>query len=119
MAALIARVPALCLCGAVLIGLLGCEKAARDDMSWAQAALERNGQLQVLTVDRQARAFTVRLKDTGELRIVRADEVVGALPQALSASAHAGPIVPTDTAASTAPASDSLQRPLHPQLARG
>jgi len=51
---------------------------------------------QVLSIDRQARAFTVRLKDTGELRIVRADEVVVHCrrhPLLEAATARAGPIV--------------------------
>jgi len=75
-------------------------------MSWAQGALERNGRLQVLSVDRQARAFTVRLKDTGELRIVRADEVVGSLPQSAGevATARAGPIVSAAEAPRAEPA---------------
>jgi hypothetical protein len=62
-------------------------------------------------VDRQARAFTVRLKDTGELRIVQADEVVGSLPQAAppaeAASARVGPIIAADAGAGTAPIPDT------------
>jgi hypothetical protein len=104
------------MCAAALVAVAGCDKSARDDMSWAQGALERNGSLQVLTVDRQARAFTVRLKDTGELRIVRADELVGALPQVMPAAevatARAGPIVATDAGASAAPAPDATAAPL-------
>jgi hypothetical protein len=115
MAALNARSLGLCLCGWVLTGLLGCQKAVPDDMSWAQAALARNTELQILTVDRQARAFTVRLKGTGELRIVQADEVVGFLPQAAPApeagSARAGPIVAADAQAGAARAPDTATAP--------
>lgn len=67
----------LCL---VLMGLAACHDAPRDDISSAQASLERNGNLQVVSVDPKARAFTVRMKATGELRIVRVDEIVGSLP---------------------------------------
>jgi hypothetical protein len=81
-----ARWAALCL-GGVLIAVAGCQKAARDDMSWAQDALERNAELQVLSVDRQAHSFTVRLKATGELRIVQANEVVGSVPSPAAANA--------------------------------
>jgi hypothetical protein len=67
-------------------------------------------------VDRQARAFTVRLKDTGELRIVRADELVGSLPQMVPAAevatARAGTIAATDAGASAAPAPDTTAAPL-------
>jgi hypothetical protein len=77
---------AIWLCGWALVVLAGCQKAARDDISWAQRALERNQQLQIVAVDRQARAFTVRLKDTGELRMVQADDVVGSLPSVAPAA---------------------------------
>jgi hypothetical protein len=101
MAASSARLLALCMYGSLLIGVAGCEKAPRDDMNWAQRALARNERLQVLAVDRQARAFTVRLKDTGELRIVQADEVVGYLPSAMTPAA-AVPGAPAGAAAATA-----------------
>jgi hypothetical protein len=91
-AALGAYPTAIWICSCVLIAVAGCAKPARDDMSWAQSALERNGQLQVLSVDRQARSFTVRLKDSGELRIVQADEVVGGLPIAVAAAPAANPV---------------------------
>jgi hypothetical protein len=106
--------------------MAGCDKPARDDMNWAHEALERNGSLQILTVDPQARAFTVRLKETGELRIVQANEVVGSLPQltppAETAGARVGPIVTADAQASAAappdaaaaPAADSAPSPAAP-----
>jgi hypothetical protein len=58
--------------------------ASSDDQSadWARAALERNGQLSVVAFDKSANTFTVRVKSTGELRIVRADEIVGGVPGA-------------------------------------
>jgi hypothetical protein len=108
------RLLAICLCGWVLVAFAGCQKAARDDMSWAHRALERNAALQVLSVDPQARAFTVRIKATGELRIVQADEVVGMLPFAAPPEAltPAGRETP-DRTASAAPvpgaATENLQ----------
>jgi len=111
------------MCGWALVGISGCQKAAPDNLSWAQGALERNGSLQILSIDRQARAFTVRLKDTGELRIVRADEVVGSLPsappQAEAATARAGSIVASDAAATAAPVADTAAAaPAEPATAR-
>src|SRR6202035_3475415 len=96
--------------------LAACEKAKRDDLSWAQGALERNPQLQVLSVDREARSFTVRLKDTGELRIVQAEEVVGSLPAAGAAAAGvaAAPAEPPPRAppsAAPAPATADAEEP--------
>ena len=93
-----ARMAAMWICSCALSGLVGCEKPAHDDMSWAQGALERNGRLEVLAVDRQARAFTVRMKDTGETRLVQADDIVGSPPL------PANPAAPdVATAASPAP----------------
>jgi hypothetical protein len=100
------RWPAMLLCGCAFVALAGCQKAPRDDISWAQRALERNPQLQVVAVDRSARAFTVRLKDTGELRMVQADDVVGSLPSvapAATAATAASPAV-QEKPASAAPA---------------
>ena len=79
---------AIWLSGCAAISTAGCEKPAGDDMSWAQSALARNPQLKVLSVDRQAHAFTVRLKDSGELRIVQADALVAVLPD--PAGEHGG-----------------------------
>src|ERR1700733_3001546 len=80
MAALNIRTPAVWICAGALAMLAGCEQSKHNDLGWAQASLERNGNLQVLSVDPKARAFTVRVKGSGELRIVRADEIVGSLP---------------------------------------
>jgi hypothetical protein len=126
MAALSARASAVWICTCAVAVLAGCERPAHDDMSWAQSALERNGGLQILTVDRQARAFTVRLKDSGELRIVQADEVVGSLPSSAPSATQATAAhgVTPDTAASSAPAPEaaraSVQEPSaapQPQIA--
>jgi hypothetical protein len=81
----------LCILASSLLLLTACDKmqtttaaASSDEQSadWARAALERNGQLSVVAFDKSANTFTVRVKSTGELRIVRVDEVVGAVPGA-------------------------------------
>ncbi|MBV9912283.1 MAG: hypothetical protein JOZ93_06890, partial [Sinobacteraceae bacterium] len=71
-------------------------------MGWARAALERNAAIAVVAADAQAGTFTVRVKETGELRIVPLDQLVagpvgtvgpvptGASASAASASAGAG-----------------------------
>ena len=63
----------------------GCAREGQEQMSWARAALERNAQLEVVAADPQTHTFTVRVKDTGEVRTVRADQVMAA-PLAASSS---------------------------------
>src|SRR6516225_8906948 len=78
-------------CVALLL-LAGCGHEGQDEMSWARAALERNKALEVVAADQQTRTFTVRLKESGELRTVRADEIVASLasapPAAVAAAAR-------------------------------
>jgi len=64
------------LTGIACVGLLtlaACGREGQDEMGWARAALERNSAIEVVAADQQSRTFTVRLKDTGELRMVRAE----------------------------------------------
>ena len=77
------------LAGFACVGLLllaACGHEGQDEMSWARAALERNRALEVVAADQQTHTFTVRLKESGELRTVRADEIV-ATPVAAAADA--------------------------------
>jgi hypothetical protein len=107
------------------LGMAGCGKLGigdRDQMSWARAALERNKGLEVVDSDLQASTFTVRIKDTGELRVIRLDEVIGGPPgqgtSAPATSSGATASAPSEPAssevaaasvpASTVPTRDSL-----------
>ena len=81
--------------GFACVGLLllaACGREGQNEMSWARAALERNKVLEVVAADQQTHTFTVRLRESGELRTVRADEVVaslaGAPPAAVAAAAR-------------------------------
>ena len=92
-----------------LLALAACARSGEDQMSWARSALERNGKIEIVATDPQSRTFTVRQKDTGELRMVRADELVGgagAAAAATSAATSAGnppaPGVAATPAATTA-----------------
>lgn len=93
----------LSLAGVALLGMAGCSKlglgGGDDQMTWAKAALERNGRLEVVATDPQTNTFTVRVKDTGELRMIKADQVV-AEPAGLSPPSGAAP---TETSAPSAP----------------
>ncbi len=83
-AATLLTVLALSLC----IGV-GAAASSQDALDWARAALERNGALEVVATDPATGVITVRVKRTGELRRVRADEVVAAMPPAASSSLSA------------------------------
>lgn len=100
---------------AAFVLLAACAREGQDpQMSWARAALERNGQIEIVAADPQSRTFTVRIKDTGELRMVRIDQVVAApaLGAEPSATAAAPPQPPmqnsTDAAGASAPPEESV-----------
>jgi hypothetical protein len=89
-----------------LLALAACARSGQDQMSWARSALERNGKIEIVATDPQSRTFTVREKDTGELRMVRADELIGgagaSAPGAASAvAAAAGSPAVSGTATTT------------------
>ena len=110
-----------------LVLLAACGHEGPNEMSWARAALERNKALEVVAADQQSRTFTVRLRESGELRTVRADAVIASLasapPAAVAAAARqnqqagaaAEPAVAqTDTASggeTAAPAPAAVTRP--------
>jgi hypothetical protein len=86
-----------------VLALAACARQGQDEMSWARGALERNERIEVVAADPQSRTFTVRMKDTGDLRVVRADQVVGG-PASAAAANTAAPTAPSEGAAPAAPA---------------
>jgi hypothetical protein len=81
-------------------------------MAWARSALERNKQIEIVATDPQSRAFTVRQKDTGELRMVRADELVGAAAAGVTGAAAAdGPAVAAAAATPATPQAPASPTP--------
>lgn len=112
--------------GAVaLLGLAACSKfdsgqnpggidgkgTVVNEMSWARAALERNGQIEVVASDAQASTFTIRMKDTGQLRVVALNQVVAGPPSA-------APATPASTDANTpAPPPTGAGAPASPPVA--
>lgn len=87
------------------LALAACSRQGQDEMSWARAALERNDRVEIVAADPQSRTFTVRNKDTGELSMVRADQLVaGAVsPASPGASANAAAAPAAAAAAPTTP----------------
>jgi hypothetical protein len=99
-----------------LFGIAACGKlglGGSDEMSWARAALERNDRVEIVAVDPATNTFTVRIKETGDLRMVRADQVIAGPPGApVSPSgtpAGAANMPPTTATADASSASDSSQ----------
>ena len=103
---------ALCTLGAALLILSGCDRlASHGDTDWARTALERNPDLTIVASDKDANTFTVQVKGSSELRVIRADEVIGMLPAtgvapAASDNAEAAKASPAPAAA---PASEGSQ----------
>jgi len=93
-----------------LVGLAACAQEGQDEMSWARAALARNDRIEVVGADQQSRTFTVRVKDTGELRMLRADQLIAgpalaanAPPAAASAAGSGAPAAPVPVSADNGP----------------
>jgi len=83
------------------LALAACAGKGKDEMSWARAALERNDRLEIVAADPKLRTFTVRSKDTGELSMVRADQLIAGVASPPSPGATPKPA----TTAATVPAS--------------
>jgi hypothetical protein len=103
---------ALITLGSALLILSGCDRfSARSDADFARAALERNPDLTIVASDRDANTFTVQVKGSTELRVVRTDEVIGTLPStgvapAGSETSKAAPAPDVAPATESAPPSE-------------
>ena len=73
---------AICVISSALLILTACDKLAGDDTQFARAALERNEQLSIVAFDKNAKTFTVKVRDTGEIQVVRADQIIATVPGA-------------------------------------
>jgi len=92
-----------------LAALAGCSKfqGGEDEMAWARSALERNTRLEVVAADQDSKTFTVRLKDTGDLQVIRVDQLIAGPAAATGpvASQAAAPAVAAPAAAPEQPSS--------------
>lgn len=89
--------------GVALLGLAACGKlglGGSDEMSWARAALERNDRIEIVATDPATNTFTVRVKATGDLQTIRADQIIAA-PAGVAAPAGAMTPASNGTAASS------------------
>jgi hypothetical protein len=102
---------------ATLLLLGACARQQADEMAWARSALQRNGQVEIVASDPQTRTFTVRVKDTGELRMVHADELMAAPTGTHTAAPAAAPAPAPAAAAANASTSADNQPPAPPASA--
>src|SRR6478672_8172962 len=81
------------LAGGLLLALSACSKfggEGPDQMAWAKDALERNDRIAVVASDTQAKTFTVRVKDSGQLVVLPVDQIIAGPATVLSASVTPG-----------------------------
>jgi hypothetical protein len=106
---------ALCTLGSALLILTGCDKLTHSETDWARAALERNPDLTVVASDAEANTFTVQVKGSNELRVVRVDQVIGGVPsngvapEARSPEPATADATPAPESAATASAGDAAR----------
>lgn len=87
--------------------------ARESELDWAREALRRNPNLEVVATDTSAGVFTIRIKDTGEVRAVKSNELAAVPLASLTASnrpsSESPPSAPTTRADEPAatPASES------------
>jgi len=80
------------LAGGLLLALSACSKfggEGPDQMAWAKDALERNDRIEVVASDTQAKTFTVRVKDSGQLVVLPVDQIIAGPATVLSAGNQA------------------------------
>src|SRR5579862_931424 len=94
------------LAAGLLLALSACSKlqgGGQEQMAWAKDALERNDRIEVVASDPDAKTFTVRVKESGQLVVVPIDQVIAGPAAALPAPGKQGAMTPTSTT-SEAPA---------------
>ena len=91
---------------ALVLTLSACSKLgmSQDEMAWARAALDRNDRLQVVAADAQAKTFTVRMKDSGQLVVIPIDQIVAGPAGGAEAPAKQAATAPPPEAPAEAPA---------------
>ena len=85
---------------------------AELELKWARLALARNPTLEVLATDPSSGVVTIRIKDTGEVRAVKANDLAAAPVSALTAVSRTQ-VEPTPSSpmASAAPQSTAVAAP--------
>jgi hypothetical protein len=97
----------------LLLALSACSKLGmgQDEMTWAREALDRNDHLQVVASDSQAKTFTVRMKESGQLVVIPIDQLVAGPAGAMQASTKQAATSP-EAPAQTPPPSPAAPAPV-------
>jgi hypothetical protein len=94
-----------CACAALLV-LTACERGAEapaatpvaradtaaDQVAWARAALERNPEIEVVASDPEKQVFTIRMRRTGDVQVVKLAELAAAPIAQLQAQTPSQPV---------------------------
>lgn len=99
----------LVITAAIGCSLAACKPEADGEMQWARAALERNQAVEIVATDADARVFTVRVRETGELVTVRLGSLVAGPAGTVMAAAAAPP--PAEASVSQPPFQEPVQEP--------
>src|SRR5260221_6735368 len=101
------------LAAGLFLALSACSKLGmgQDEMTWAREALDRNDHLQVVASDSQAKTFTVRLKDSGQLVVIPVDQLVAGPAAAMHASSTKQAASPEAPVEAPPPSPDSPAAP--------
>jgi hypothetical protein len=94
------------LAAGLLLALSACSKlegGGQDQMAWAKDALERNERIEVVASDSQARTFTIRVKESGQLVVLPIDQVIAGPATVLAAPAKQAATMPTSNPAEAPP----------------
>jgi hypothetical protein len=93
------------------LSLAACDRSGHAGLEWAQSAIARNASLELVAIDPATDTLTVRIRTTGEIRRVRADELVAALPGAGTDLSRATPPSPAATDAASLAAAPPIPAP--------
>lgn len=69
--------------------------AQATELNWARDALKRNPNVELVATDTSAGVFTIRMKDTGEVRAVKSSELAAVPITSLTATAQTSDPAPT------------------------
>ena len=81
----------------LFLALSACSKLGmgQDQMAWAKDALDRNDRIEVVASDPQAKTFTVRVKDSGQLVVMPVDQIVAGPAGVMSTSGKQAATTPS------------------------
>lgn len=72
-----------------------------SELNWARDALKRNPRIEIVATDTSAGVFTIRVKETGEVRAVKVNELAAVPLATLTAQARTPATTPTSTSEPT------------------